>query len=587
VESVTRNSELASDTRDAGDVDPPNPPPRGMLALRRSRTWWLVLAVLGLLAVPSWAQTTVEVECISGETNPFEVRILVEIDDVPTFCDPGGVDASFFIAWTDPFPESGGDFVVHGTQIPPCQPFNICPWSLSAGSSTKVRHGSLEPVCPPIHGDIAGWVDHWFNEVTVSKARAGTSPPCTAADFPEEFCGDAILQEGEDCDDGNTLDGDCCSTACTFEAAGTICGVTDACTTPATCDGAGQCVPGEPIVCDDGDVCNGVEVCELESGCQPGTPLRCDDGVFCNGAETCEPDLGCVPGPPPDCGDPDGCTVDFCDTELDQCQNIRIPRCELPEPKIPCGGIDCAAGNTDPCTVRFCNPDTDQCEDLEAPDCPPEPPCDGDPCLTDHPCIFRYCDPIADECMEREIADCVPSPPPVETPVPATVPPPPLSVITPGGQPISVLFGGSVGPGNLVSRFTTVPLSGISLGPVARATSGAGAVQADDPDPLSSFLVLNPAPFWALAFLGPYEPPVELALSYDPAATPPEVSEGDLAVFQWKDGVWQLVGGRVDTATDVITVTVEELSLFVVGSSVIFGDDFETGDTSEWSRPNL
>src|SRR5262249_54074864 len=36
--------------------------------------------------------------------------------------------------------------------------------------------------------------------------------------FPTH-CGDGHLDPGEDCDDGNLVDGDCCSAACTFEAA--------------------------------------------------------------------------------------------------------------------------------------------------------------------------------------------------------------------------------------------------------------------------------------------------------------------------------------------------------------------------------
>src|SRR5262249_17122586 len=36
-------------------------------------------------------------------------------------------------------------------------------------------------------------------------------------------CGDGILDAGEQCDDGNTVAGDCCSPTCTFEAASTFC----------------------------------------------------------------------------------------------------------------------------------------------------------------------------------------------------------------------------------------------------------------------------------------------------------------------------------------------------------------------------
>src|SRR5581483_2287784 len=65
------------------------------------------------------------------------------------------------------------------------------------------------------------------------------------------FCGNGILDPGEDCDDGNTRDGDCCSSTCTFEPAGSACDDGNACTTNETCDGAGTCagVAGPPPVC--------------------------------------------------------------------------------------------------------------------------------------------------------------------------------------------------------------------------------------------------------------------------------------------------------------------------------------------------
>ncbi|NIQ90179.1 MAG: hypothetical protein GWN93_14570, partial [Deltaproteobacteria bacterium] len=45
-------------------------------------------------------------------------------------------------------------------------------------------------------------------------------------------CGDGTVDAGEDCDDGNTNDGDCCSSTCQYESAATVCraaaGVCDA-----------------------------------------------------------------------------------------------------------------------------------------------------------------------------------------------------------------------------------------------------------------------------------------------------------------------------------------------------------------------
>jgi cysteine-rich repeat protein len=54
-------------------------------------------------------------------------------------------------------------------------------------------------------------------------------------------CGDGILDLGEDCDDSNVADGDCCSASCLFEAAGSPCADDGTVCTLDQCDGAGTC----------------------------------------------------------------------------------------------------------------------------------------------------------------------------------------------------------------------------------------------------------------------------------------------------------------------------------------------------------
>ena len=138
-------------------------------------------------------------------------------------------------------------------------------------------------------------------------------------------CGNGALEAGEQCDDGNTQNGDCCSRDCTWEPLGTACegdanvctveqcngaetcgGVgnapsgtpcdldSNACTTD-QCDGAGNCVfsgnSGSGSPCDDGNPCT-LEACNGSGGCASLGPApsgtACDDGVFCNGADSCD-----------------------------------------------------------------------------------------------------------------------------------------------------------------------------------------------------------------------------------------------------------------------------------------------------------
>lgn len=80
------------------------------------------------------------------------------------------------------------------------------------------------------------------------------------------LCGDNIIGLSEQCDDGNTNNGDCCSSTCQFESSGSACSTGDLCTTGDTCNGAGTCEPGSAVVCDDNNPCT-QDSCDTGSGC--------------------------------------------------------------------------------------------------------------------------------------------------------------------------------------------------------------------------------------------------------------------------------------------------------------------------------
>lgn len=71
-----------------------------------------------------------------------------------------------------------------------------------------------------------------------------------------EYCGNFFVEPGEECDDGNVQDGDCCSASCTAEADGSPCEDSDVCTVGDLCV-AGQCSSGsvEPPTCGRSLVC--------------------------------------------------------------------------------------------------------------------------------------------------------------------------------------------------------------------------------------------------------------------------------------------------------------------------------------------
>jgi len=105
-------------------------------------------------------------------------------------------------------------------------------------------------------------------------------------------CGNAVLDPGETCDDGNTTSGDGCSFACQDE--GCVAGT-----------------PGFPAVdlCDDRQACSADSCNTVEHRCDHVFP--CDDGIACT-VESCVGST-CINTPSDSlCDDGNGCTLDTC-----------------------------------------------------------------------------------------------------------------------------------------------------------------------------------------------------------------------------------------------------------------------------------
>jgi cysteine-rich repeat protein len=134
-------------------------------------------------------------------------------------------------------------------------------------------------------------------------------------------CGNDVVQAGEECDDGNTDDGDCCSATCQYELEGSPCpGDVEVCTDD-LCDATGTCTHpagNAGAICrPDAGECDVAEQCDGGSPtCPPdafeenGTACT-DDGLYCTGNETCQS------GTCTSSGDP--CASGICDEPTDQC----------------------------------------------------------------------------------------------------------------------------------------------------------------------------------------------------------------------------------------------------------------------------
>jgi hypothetical protein len=158
-----------------------------------------------------------------------------------------------------------------------------------------------------------------------------TDARCDAVDttsfYPSGFwpggmpCGNGVLDPGEQCDDGGTAGGDCCSATCRFEAAGSPCA-------------------------NDGDLCTN-DVCDAAGACtHPNNTAPCDDGLFCTLGDTCGG--GACAGTPRSCAAAgDQCNVGVCDEAADQC--VAQPRPN---------GTSCTDGDactqTDACQAGVC-----------------------------------------------------------------------------------------------------------------------------------------------------------------------------------------------------------------------------------------
>ena len=157
--------------------------------------------------------------------------------------------------------------------------------------------------------------------------------PCSTPDVPNGICragacvagrcGNAVLEPGEECDDGNSVSGDGCEGDCTFS-----CHVSPD--------------------CDDGNVCTDEECVEGGNGQICTTTFNtspCDDGLFCTVNDVCD-GAGLCAGSGNPCDDSIDCTTDNCDEDTDSCPD------PAPQDAICPSGQYCVpgcAGNSSGC----------------------------------------------------------------------------------------------------------------------------------------------------------------------------------------------------------------------------------------------
>lgn len=106
-------------------------------------------------------------------------------------------------------------------------------------------------------------------------------------------CGNGTTDPGEQCDDGNTSDGDCCSSTCGLALSGTVCRAAgDECDLVETCSGESGLCPADAFAAggmacaDDGDACTS-DACDGSGACVH-APLSDGDGdTICDARDAC------------------------------------------------------------------------------------------------------------------------------------------------------------------------------------------------------------------------------------------------------------------------------------------------------------
>jgi cysteine-rich repeat protein len=170
---------------------------------------------------------------------------------------------------------------------------------------------TYDPECPP--GQVCD-----FGNLNPDEPDASVDPDEPDASIPgvghcravAAVCGNAVIEEGEACDDGNVIAGDGCSESCALDDNTSTpgddrpdyfsCGVTTCVPGELCCTGSPSCVPesvGCPVPGRPLDDCDGPEDCGADESC-----WVTRSGSFCNAARSgyyvvCHTDDDCATAP--------------------------------------------------------------------------------------------------------------------------------------------------------------------------------------------------------------------------------------------------------------------------------------------------
>jgi cysteine-rich repeat protein len=200
---------------------------------------------------------------------------------------------------------------------------NSVTYPLSASGTVDPATGAFS-----VSGEITGLCpDFAYSGTGDGEELDGTftSRTCPSGPVFLTKCGNGVVDPLENCEDGNYLDGDCCSARCRLDAAGTACTSDRNECTDDVCNATGGCMHEfNTSPCEDGNACTIGDVC-ADGACMPGSPApagqACTHDFDPCTADVCDAAGACthVPMPPTQCGRAVGCHS-TCTEQLKGCR---------------------------------------------------------------------------------------------------------------------------------------------------------------------------------------------------------------------------------------------------------------------------
>jgi cysteine-rich repeat protein len=201
--------------------------------------------------------------------------------------------------------------------------FNSTTYPLSTTGTVDPATGAFS-----VAGEITGLCPEFvYSGTGDGEELTGTftSPTCPSGPVFLTKCGNGVIDPLENCEDGNYLDGDCCSARCRLDPAGTACMSDGNDCTADVCNPTGTCTH-VPITgrCEDGNACTIGDVCAA-GACVPSSPApagqACTHDLDSCTADVCDAGGACthVPVPPAECGRAVACHS-TCTQQLKACR---------------------------------------------------------------------------------------------------------------------------------------------------------------------------------------------------------------------------------------------------------------------------